>query len=240
MRYVGSRRLPICYPRARVNLLTRRRNDARVDLDRRRGSQLLRREHAGPGEAALSRKTLMTKPGATLVVRTAVIADAPSIAAIGRVAFPAVHNDVVGPEFAAVVVEQTYSIEALTECITRCTAAIDAEFLVAEQDGDVIGYLHYDSEGPEPELHRIYVDPGRKRGGVGSALMRELHARLPPGRQYVLFVAEANTDAQAFYQRHGLVVERKLEGGSHLAIGIEVDVPPPAPAFLMRYPASTT
>ena len=186
------------------------------------------------------RKTLMTKPGATLVVRTAVMADAPSIAAIGRVAFPAVHNDVVGPEFAAVVVEQTYSIEALTECITRCTAAIDAEFLVAEQDGDVIGYLHYDSEGPEPELHRIYVDPGRKRGGVGSALMRELHARLPPGRQYVLFVAEANTDAQAFYQRHGLVVERKVEGSSHLAIGIKVDVPPPAPAFLMRYPASTT
>src|ERR1044072_4218424 len=109
----------------------------------------------------------MTKAGAALVVRTAVIAAAPSIAAIGRVAFPAVHSDVVGPEFAAVVVEQTYSIEALTECITRCTAAIDAEFLVAEQDGDVIGFLHYDSEGPEPELHRIYVDPARKRGGVG-------------------------------------------------------------------------
>src|SRR5690348_5283086 len=52
----------------------------------------------------------MTTPGATLVVRTAVIADAPSVAAIGRMAFPAVHNDVVGPEFAAVVVEQTYSI----------------------------------------------------------------------------------------------------------------------------------
>jgi len=185
----------------------------------------------------------MTEPGATLIVRTAVIADAPSVAAIGRVAFPAVHNDVVGPEFAAVVVEQTYSIEAVTECITRCTAAIDAEFLVAEQDGDVIGYLHYDSEGPEPELHRIYVDPGRKRGGVGGVLMRELHARLPPGREYVLLVAEANTDAQAFYQCHGLVVERKVEGTSHHmnAIGIKVDVPPPpAPVFLMRYPASTT
>ena len=177
----------------------------------------------------------------TLYVRTAVVADAPSIAAIGRVAFPAVHNDVVGPEFAAALVEQTYSIEALTECITRCTAAIDAEFLVAEQDGDVIGYLHYDSEGPEPELHRIYVDPGRKRGGVGSALMRELHARLPPGSQYVLFVAEANTDAQAFYQRHGLVVERNVAGGSHLAVGIEIDgPPPPAPAVVMRYTASTS
>jgi ribosomal protein S18 acetylase RimI-like enzyme len=169
------------------------------------------------------------------------VADAPAVAAIGRVAFPAVHNDVVGPEFAAALVEQTYSIEALTECITRCTAAIDAEFLVAAQDDEVIGYLHYDSEGPEPELHRIYVDPGRKRGGVGSALMRELHARLPPGKQYVLFVAEANTDAQAFYKRQGLVVERKVAGGSHLAIGVSIDVPPPpARAIVMRYQASTT
>src|SRR5437667_12661381 len=92
------------------------------------------------------RKTLMTKSGATLVVRTAVVADAPSISAIGRVAFPAVHTDLVGAEFAAAVVEQTYSIEALTGCITRCAAASDAEFLVAEQDGDVLGYLHYDSE----------------------------------------------------------------------------------------------
>ena len=183
----------------------------------------------------------MTEPGATLVVRTALVVDAPSIAAIGRVAFPAVHNDVVGAEFAAAVVEQTYSIEALTECIIRCAAAIDAEFLVAEQDGAVLGYLHYDSEGAEPELHRIYVDPGRKRGGVGSALMRELHARLPPGRQYVLLVAEANKDAQAFYERHGLVIERRVEGTSHHrnAIGIKVDVPPPpAAAFLMRFTAS--
>ena len=69
----------------------------------------------------------------------------------------------------------------------------------------MLGYLHYDSEGAEPELHRICVDPGRKRGGVGSALMGELHARLPPGGQYILLVAEANKDAQAFYERHGLV-----------------------------------
>jgi ribosomal protein S18 acetylase RimI-like enzyme len=182
----------------------------------------------------------MTEAGPALVVRTAVVADAPAVAAIGRVAFPAVHNDVVGPEFAAALVEQTYSIEALTDCITRCTAAFDAEFLVAELDDEVIGFLHYDSEGPEPELHRIYVDPGRKRGGVGSALMRELHRRLPHGKAYVLFVAEANTDAQGFYQRHGLVVERRVEGGSHLAIGVNVDGPPPAPALVMRYPASTT
>ena len=59
----------------------------------------------------------MSESGAPLVVRTALAADAPSIAAIGSVAFPAVHNDVVGAEFAAAVVEQTYSVEALTACI---------------------------------------------------------------------------------------------------------------------------
>ena len=180
----------------------------------------------------------MTESGEPLVVRTALVADAPSIAAIGSVAFPAVHKDVVGAEFAAAVVEQTYSIEALTECITRCSTAGDAEFLVAERDGDVIGYLHYDSEGAEPELHRIYVDPGRKRGGVGSALMRELHARLPPGGQYVLLVAEANKDAQAFYGRHGLVIESRVDGPGYYgkAMAIEIDVPPPAAAaVVMRF-----
>jgi ribosomal protein S18 acetylase RimI-like enzyme len=150
------------------------------------------------------REAVMSESPAPLVVRAALVADAPSIAAIGSVAFPAVHNDVVGAEFAAAVVEQTYSLEALTACIERCTAADDAEFLVAERDGEVIGYLHYDSAGAEPELHRIYVDPDKKRGGVGRALMQELHARLEPGAQYILLVAEANTDAQAFDERQGV------------------------------------
>jgi len=98
-------------------------------------------------------------------VRDATVAEVPSIAAIGRVAFPAVHDVVVGAEFSAAVVAQTYSIEALTACITRCATAHDAAFLVAERDGGVVGYLHYDCEGTEPELHRIYVDPSSKRAG---------------------------------------------------------------------------
>jgi ribosomal protein S18 acetylase RimI-like enzyme len=173
-----------------------------------------------------------------LVVRSATVADAPAIAAIGSVGFPAVHNDIVGPAFAAAVVEQTYSVAALTACITRCGKAEDAEFLVAESEGEVLGYLHYDCEGSEPELHRIYVDLGRKRGGVGSALLRELHARLRPRSSYVLLVAEANTDARAFYERHGLIVERRVDGPSYYssAMGLDIHSPPPgADALLMRF-----
>jgi hypothetical protein len=107
-----------------------------------------------------------------------------------------VHDVVVGAEFSAAVVAQTYSIEALTACITRCATADDAAFLVAERDGGGVGYLHYDCEGTEPELHRIYGDPSSKRGGIGNARMHALHARLPPGGSYVLLVAELKTDAR--------------------------------------------
>jgi ribosomal protein S18 acetylase RimI-like enzyme len=173
-----------------------------------------------------------------VTVRTATVADAPAIAAIGRVGFPAVHNEIVGTAFAAAVVEQTYSIGPLTECITRCAEAEDAEFLVAERNGEVLGYVHYDCEGAEPELHRIYVDLQRKRAGIGSALMGELHARLPPESSYVLLVAQANTDAQAFYERHGLVVERRVDGNSHYsaAMGLDLDSSPQvADGVLMRF-----
>lgn len=192
--------------------------------------------------AAQTRRVQDEAQSSQLVVRAATVSDAPAIAAIGRVGFPAVHNDIVGPTFSAAVVEQTYSIAALIKCITRCWDDDAAEFLVAEDDGEVLGYLHYDCDGAEPELHRIYVDLERKRAGIGSALMRELHSRLRPGSSYVLLVAEANTDARAFYERHGLIVERRVEGPSHYtaAINLDIDSPPQvADALLMRFTKSS-
>jgi len=171
-------------------------------------------------------------------VRTATAADAPAIAVIGQVAFPALHEHIVGAEFSAAVVAQTYSIEALNDCIARCASADDAEFLVAERGGTVVGYLHYDCEGMEPELHRIYVDPALKRSGIGSALMDDLHARLPLGCSYVLLVAEENESAQRFYERHGLITESRIDGPSYYrdAMKLELDAQlPAAPAVLLRF-----
>ena len=175
-----------------------------------------------------------------LAIRTAEVRDAPGIAAIGRAAFRAVHDAVIGPEAAAEVVEKTYSVEALTACIARCASAGDAEFLVADEEGRVVGYLHYDCEGPGPELHRIYVDPSRKRGGIGSSLLRELHARLEPGTSYVLMVAEENAAARAFYERQGFVFSAKVIGNEYYSesMGIELEpVPPPFQdrALLLRF-----
>jgi ribosomal protein S18 acetylase RimI-like enzyme len=70
--------------------------------------------------------------------------------------------------------------------------------------------------------------------------MRELHARLPPLGHYILLVAELNKEAQAFYERHGLVIESRVDGPSHYinTMAIETGEPPPqAAAILMRYTA---
>jgi ribosomal protein S18 acetylase RimI-like enzyme len=38
----------------------------------------------------------------------------------------------------------------------------------------------------------------------------------------VLLVAEANADARAFYERHGLVVERRVDGNDHYSAGMSL------------------
>jgi GNAT superfamily N-acetyltransferase len=168
----------------------------------------------------------VAEPKSSLTVRPAVVDDAASIAAIGKVGFRAVHDNVVGPVVAAWIVERMYSTEALTECITFCAQADDAHFLVAEEDGQVVGFVHYDSQAAEPELHRIYIDPSRKRSGIGSRLLHELHARLQPGTSYVLLVAEENTAARAFYERHGFVFESRVIGKEYYAQTMGIDDEP--------------
>ena len=108
-------------------------------------------------------------------------------------------------------IAQTYSVEAVTECIALCSREQSAEFLVAEWHNDVVGYLHFDCFGPEPELHRLYVDAEQRGGGIGALLLDELHAKLGDPH-YMLLVVKGNDRAVAFYRRHGLRLERFVDG----------------------------
>ena len=175
-------------------------------------------------------------------VRDAEAGDAAGIAAIGRVAVPHTYRGIVDPVVLQNIVQQSYSIEALRSSITRCADASDAHFLVAVLHGKVVGFLHYDCEGDEPELHRIYIDPQRKRHGIGSALLHELHGRLAIGATYILMVIGANLPAIAFYKRHGLVDEAYVDGPSYMSEHMGVTFPPgtqPAPALVMRFTKSS-
>jgi ribosomal protein S18 acetylase RimI-like enzyme len=181
-----------------------------------------------------------TRPKASdVTVRNAVVADASAIARIGRVAVTETYKDLIDDDsLLRAIVEQSYSLSALEACIARCERSEGAEFLVAVQGTSVVGFLHYDTEGREPELHRIYVDPALKRRGIGSALIRELHERLGPGASYTLMVVADNRPAVSFYERHGLVEVRHLDGVAYMHEHMGVVFPPgtpEVPALILRF-----
>lgn len=173
-----------------------------------------------------------------VTVRDARRADASAVAAIGKTAVPATYADLCDESVIRSIVEQSYALDALRECISRCTRDADSHFLIAEVSGRVVGFLHYDCDGREPELHRIYLDPARTRRGIGSSLLRELHARLSDGSTYILMVIADNAPAVAFYNHHGLVEQACVDGPTYMHEQMGVDFPagtPPAPALLLRY-----
>jgi len=172
-----------------------------------------------------------------VLVRDAAGTDAAAIAAIGGEAMPAQYAGLVDPAAVAAVVSQVYEPSAVTECIDRCRRASEACFLVAERSGPVVGFLHFDSFGPEPELHRLYLEHRQRGVGIGTLLMDELHARLPAEFAYMLLVVAGNDRAVRFYERHGLHVSRLVDGLAYYSERMGVVFPPgtrPVELVLMR------
>jgi ribosomal protein S18 acetylase RimI-like enzyme len=170
-------------------------------------------------------------------VRDASAEDAAAVTAIGSRAMPAQYVGLVDPAAVDAATAQTYSLDAIAGCIERCQNAPDAEFLVAERAGDVVGFLHYDCFGPEPELHRIYLDSAFRGGGVGTQLIEELHSRLPSRMEYMLLVVEGNDRAVRFYERHGLHVAELVDGLAYYSDRMGVQFPEDTKPFrlvLMR------
>jgi len=168
-----------------------------------------------------------------LLLRDAAPADAAAIAAIGREAVPAQYADLIDPAVIDAAVSQTYAPSAIARCIERCRGAQDASFLIAESSHQVAGFLHFDSFGPEPELHRLYLDRRRRGAGIGSLLMDELHDRVPADLAYMLLVVAGNDGAVRFYERHGLRVEGTVDGLEYYSERMGVVFPPDAPSVRM-------
>jgi len=176
---------------------------------------------------------------ADVSVREAAEVDAEAIAVIGKKAMPAQYAGLVDPAATEAAVDQSYAPSAVAECITRCGESSDALFLVAERAGRVVGYLHFDSFGPEPELHRLYVDDSERGGGAGTLLMDALHERFGT-RPYMLLVVEGNEGAVRFYERWGLQVETLVDGLAYYAERMGIRFAPgtrPFKLVLMRRPA---
>jgi ribosomal-protein-alanine N-acetyltransferase len=78
-------------------------------------------------------------------------------------------------------------------------------YLVAEEDGEVVGHAVASMAGDIAELQRIAVDERRRRSGIASALLAGVveAAAATEADRLLLEVREDNHGALAFYARHG-------------------------------------
>ena len=77
--------------------------------------------------------------------------------------------------------------------------------IVAECDGEVIGYACYLTIGPEAHLTNLAVDPAQRRKSVAKQLLEHiLRVVKKAGCECIILeVRPSNTEARAFYQGHG-------------------------------------
>ncbi|MDH4158253.1 MAG: ribosomal protein S18-alanine N-acetyltransferase [candidate division Zixibacteria bacterium] len=77
--------------------------------------------------------------------------------------------------------------------------------IVAECDGNVIGYACYLAVGPEGHLTNLAVNPAHRRKSVAKQLLEHIlrDVKKASCECIILEVRPSNTEARAFYQRHG-------------------------------------
>jgi ribosomal protein S18 acetylase RimI-like enzyme len=144
-----------------------------------------------------------------ITIRPAVPSDLPAIGRLGAL-LVRTHHDLDPKRFIAVTPHTEHGYASfLGTLLTEPNALI----LVAELNGDVIGYSYAGVEGldymtlrgPAGVLHDIVVDHAHRRSGVGRMLMEAtlvaLEARGMP--QVVLWTAEGNESAQKLFARAG-------------------------------------
>lgn len=105
------------------------------------------------------------------------------------------------------------------EALRRQLEQPGLSFLIAEEDGVVVGHLLANAQRP-PRLviARLYVRPSAQCRGIGRRLIEEAIARHPDASELFLEVEAENAKAIGFYRHEGFepVGERLEAGIDHL------------------------
>lgn len=131
-----------------------------------------------------------------LLLRPAVVRDAPSIAEVHLAA-----------RAAAPMPPSVHSDDAVQSWLASRFG--QDEIWVAELGETVVGYARF----TRTWLDDLYVAPQHARAGVGSALLDLVKARHPNG--VGLWVFESNLPARTFYAAHGFVEGERTDGSAN-------------------------
>ena len=132
-------------------------------------------------------------------IRPARRGDAERIAAVARETWHAAYGDVLSADAIDATVDEWYAPASLRAAIDRETGS----FVVAEADGEVVGYLQagYRESVGNVVVSRVYVLPDYWGEGVGTAMLERVATELhEAGYERVSAVVLADNElGRAFY-----------------------------------------
>lgn len=144
-----------------------------------------------------------------VIIRPATVEDAPALGRLGAL-LVRLHHELDARRF---IPATPRTAQGYAAWLRSQVAAPDVVVIVAEHDGDVVGYIYGGVEGhdwmalrgPAGVLHDLIVDPAHRGHGIGRLLLdaavAALRARGAP--RVVLSTAARNEDAQRLVARAG-------------------------------------
>jgi ribosomal protein S18 acetylase RimI-like enzyme len=152
-----------------------------------------------------------------ITIRPATADDLPAVRALLAETWHDTYDALMGADWVTEVSGRWHSIENLR----RQIETPDTSFLVAVDQGKVIGHILADARKP-PVLvvGRLYVLPAHQRGGIGARLLAAAIAEHPACERLRLEVEAGNEKGIAFYRRAGCeeVGRSVVEGSEHLVM----------------------
>lgn len=133
-------------------------------------------------------------------VRAATEADVSAIRAVAEAAWRADYPDAIEKSTIEAGVGHWYGA-AVVEMELSSPATI---LLVAERDGDVVGFVHAYGSGRHPTILRLHVAPAHRDSGAMAALFEAVETQVEEPEALRATALEANDHVQAFYADRGL------------------------------------
>jgi len=137
-----------------------------------------------------------------MTVRSATADDVDAIRTIARDSWEVDYPEILSRETVEEAVEDWYGAEQVKNAIEAPLAFL----LVAERDGNPVGFLHGVLDGDTGAILRLYVHPDHRGEGVGTDLFDAIHSAFVDHDvdQIQGMVLAANEPGNSFYRHLGM------------------------------------
>jgi ribosomal protein S18 acetylase RimI-like enzyme len=134
-----------------------------------------------------------------IVIDAASESDIPGIQLTAAESWRAAYTGIFSPDFIEAVVGRAYS----TESLRRVIHSTQSVFVVARDEGAVVGFSHAGVASRNAELYRIYLRPAYWGSGIGERMLAhtETWLREEGYAGYGCFVHGRNAVGRSFYER---------------------------------------